>query len=59
MLYGTSAKPLPHSVEISRVGNLIKVEWSLKYEASKSIFCSISRNSRITSYFLKEPKSKF
>ena len=49
MLYGTSVKPLPHSVEISRVGNLIMVEWSLKYGASKSILCSISRNTKITS----------
>ena len=44
MSYGTSVKPLPHSVEISRVGNLIMVEWSLKYGASKSILCSSSRN---------------
>ena len=49
MLYGTSVKPLPHSVEISRVGNLIMVEWSLKYGASKLILCSISGNTEITS----------
>ena len=58
-MYGTSVKPLPHSVEISRVGNLIMVEWSLKYGASKSILCSISRNTKITAYFWKKPKSKF
>ena len=57
--YRTSVKPLPHSVEISRIGNLIMVEWSLKYGASKSILCSVSRNTKITAYFWKKPKSKF
>ena len=59
MLYGTSVKPPPLSVEISRLGNIIMVEWSLKYGASKSILCFISINTKITSYFWKKSKSKF
>ena len=35
MSYGTEVKQPPHSVEISRVGNLIMVEGTLKYVISK------------------------
>ena len=41
MLYETEVKPPSHSLEISRVGNLIMVKQRLKYVASKSILYSI------------------
>ena len=50
MSHGTETKPPPHSPEISRVGNLIIVKWSLKYVASKLILCFISINTKNTSY---------
>ena len=34
MLYGTEVKTPPHSLEISKVGNVIMVKWRLKYVAS-------------------------
>ena len=49
ILYGTEVKPPPHSLESSRVGNLIMAKWSLKYVASKSILCFISINTKNTS----------
>ena len=58
MSYGTEVKPPPHSLEISRVGNLIMVKWSLKYVASKSILCFISINTKNTSYLCKKIKFK-
>ena len=59
MLYGTSVKQPPHSVEISRVENVIMVEWNFKYGASKSILCFISVNTKIACHFWKKSKSKF
>ena len=59
MLYGTWVKPPPHSVNISMLGNLIMVEWSLKYVASESILCFISINTKNTSYLCKKSKLKF
>ena len=56
MSYGTKVKQPPHSLESSRVGNLIMVEWSLKYVASKSVLCFISINARNTSYLWKKNK---
>ena len=53
ILYGTEVKPPPHSLESSRVGNLIMAKWSLKYVASKSILCFVSINTRNTSYARK------
>ena len=53
MSHGTEAKPPPHSREISRIGNLIIVKWSLKYVASKLILCFISINTKNTSYTKK------
>ena len=47
LLYGTWAKPPPYSFEISRVGKLILVEWTLKYVASKSISCFLLINTQI------------
>ena len=38
MLYGTEVKPPHHSLEISRIGNLIMVKWSTRYVVSKSIY---------------------
>ena len=49
-MYGTEVKPPPHSLEISRVGNLIMVKSSLKYVASKLSLCFISINTKNTSY---------
>ena len=53
-MYGIEVKPLPHLLEISRVGNLIMVKWSLKYVASKSIFCF----NKYQKYFLLMQKNK-
>ena len=58
MLYGTEVKPPPHSLEISRVGNLIMLKLSLKYAASKSILCFISLHIKNTSYLCKKIKFK-
>ena len=58
MLYGTEVKPPPHSLEISRVGNLIMVKWSLKYVASESILCFISINRYIPKILLTYAKNK-
>ena len=49
MLYRTEVRP-PDSLEISSVGNLIMVKWSLKYVADKSILCFITINAKKTSY---------
>ena len=54
-MYETEVKP-PHPLEISRVGNLIMVKWSLRYIVSKSILCFISINTRNTSDLCKENK---
>ena len=54
MSYRTEVKPPPHSLEISRVGNVIMVKWSLKYVASWSILCFISINTKNMSYAKKE-----
>ena len=42
-----------------RVGNLIMIEWRLKYVASKSVLCFISVNTKNTSFLCKKSKSKF
>ena len=49
MLYRTEVNPPPHSLEISRVGNLIMV----KCVVSKSILVFISINAKNTSYAKK------
>ena len=41
MLYETEVKPPSHSLEISRVGNLIMVKQRLKYVAFKSFFYAL------------------
>ena len=58
MLYRTEVKPPPHSLEISWVGNVIMVKWSLKYVAYKSVLCIISVNTRNTSHLSKKIKFK-
>ena len=58
LLYGTEVKPPPHSLEISRAGNLIMLKLSLKYAESKSILCFISLNIKNTSYLCKKIKFK-
>ena len=57
MSYQTEVKPPSHSVEISRIGNLILVEWALKNVAPKSILSFISINTKNTSYLCKKSKS--
>ena len=57
-MYGTEVKPPPHSLEISRVGNLIMLKLSLKCATSKSILCFISLNIKNTSYLCKKIKFK-
>ena len=53
-MYGIEVKPPPHLLEISRVGNLIMVKWSLKYVASKWTFCF----NKYQKYFLYAKKKK-
>ena len=48
-----------HSIEISRVGNLMIMEWSLKYIACKSISCFISKNTKSTSYLWRKSNQNF
>ena len=50
---------LHYPIKISRVGNLIMVDWSLKYVATKSILCFVSINAKTTSHLCKKSKSKF
>ena len=57
MSYQADVKSPPHSVEISMIGNLILVEWVLKYVASKSILSFLSINTKNTSYLCKKSKS--
>ena len=59
MSHGTEAKPPPYSREISRVGNLIIVKWSLKYVVSKSILCFISINTKIPLTYAKNKIQNF
>ena len=59
VFYGTEVKQTPHSLESSRVGNLIRVKWSLKNVASKAILCFISIKTKNTSYTKKNKIQNF